>query len=368
MDKDALKEIKRITAGFKGKVKHKDMSANLTTLEEIRESFCSTCQQFFLDGKYIDRLPKIKIDRSDIQKEFSTNPITTDRLQNENILLNPEIWHYLVETKKERLLKDFQIVSDEKNNVFYFSELLTVESKALILRISKFNDGAYEKDAEKSSRHLEKLIVQNDLYSLSVLADFSEDFPDFSIHEYFLPYGLSRLESAVLLYRYDTSAKEHMNYYNQKKLPKREFDLYNQQFIPTVYKEVYPAKLAEPHFHFCEGVSSIYKLSSNPKHSKCGDGFGIGVKELCNYLIKIGFDKYKNSDEEELYQNNDFGMPFKHLSGNQFLKVLESVVDLENEPHDFLKAYGVFDSIDKINNRDMFINRDIDDRDKGNDK
>lgn len=353
MDKDALVKIKRTTAGFKGEIKHDDWSVNLRSFKEIREAFCATCQQSLLDGKYIDELHKIKIDIDKLQKEFSSIPITTDRLQTENIFLNPDIWHILVESNKERLFKNFQLVKDKKNDVVFFSELLSIveNPSALILRISTFKNNPEGKDAEIISTNLDNLILRNDITSLNDITNISKKYNDFSIHEYYLPYGLNGLKNAILLYRYDTSDVEHINYYCKEIYPKREIDLFNQQYIPTIYKIVYPDKLAQPHFHFSEGVASIYKLASNPKYSKPGDGYGIGIEQLLEYLIKIKTNNYDSSIEENLYQDNDFGMPFRHFPDDQFNKVLTNISHLNDNPHDFLVAYKTFDSIDKINDK-----------------
>ena len=353
MDKDAMIEIKRTTAGFQGEIKHDDWTVDLRSFKEIRESFCATCQQLLLDGQYIVELLIIEFDKHRLQKEFFSTPITTDRLQTETILLNPDIWHILVESNKERLFNNFQLVKDKKNDVVYFSELLSVGKNpgALILRISTFKNNPEGKDAEIISSNLDNLIMTNDITSLNDITEISKKYKDFSIHEYYLPYGLNGLKDAILLYRYDTLDVKHVNYYCEERYPEKEIDLYNQQFIPTIYKLVYPDRLAQPHFHFCEGVASIYKLASNPKHSKPGDGYGIGVDQLLEYLIKIKTKDYTSSKEENVYLNNDFGMPFRHLPDDQFKDVLTNISHLNANPHNFSTAYKTFDSIDKIHDR-----------------
>lgn len=369
-----IREIKRVTAGYdiEKDVEHGDTSENLKTTEEFREAFRATCQELLLDGNYIYELPNLKINTKAIKEKFKKVDLTEDRIQKKNILLDPDIWHTLVESEKTRVIKEQNISGDVLGTFLYYGELFAVNSNnALILRFSKFENPKSKinkNDPEIASRELFKFFapvssLKDCLKVLDVLTDISEEYKDFSIHEYFLPYGVSEegLENAVLLYRYDTSNKTHVNYYGDINPPLKKHDLDTEQFIPTVYKKVYPDKLTGPHFHFCEGISSIYKLSDNKKYSKVGDGYGIGIKHLRNYLKKIRFGEYENIQEEELYQKNDFGMPFHNREASSLSKMVRTLEILRKNPHDFRTAYDLFDKISNLN-RDKFM-----DKDKSND-
>ncbi len=347
-DLNEIAFIKRTTAGYTGPVIHNDFHTGLKTYQEFREAFRSTCQLAFLDGTYIDELHFNEINIERIVKLFQSTPITTDRLQTKQIYLNPDVWHEVVESPKEPLTKSLQVVISK--NKLFLSELLSITKdgkSALILRVTSFGDEKAVDSAQSTSQVLDTLILNNDLQSLKQINEMSKLYTDFSIHEYFLPYGFD-LESAVLLFRYDTSNVRHVNYYGELEEPKKQYELLSEQYIPTIYKIVYSPEIFESHFHFCEGIASIYKLSSNPKRSKFGEGFGISVSELASYLKKINEDKYISKFEETLYANNDFGMPFMHFPLSQRNLIYSQLSNLEKDPHNFLLAYDVFKLISLV--------------------
>jgi hypothetical protein len=302
------------------------MTSKVETQEDARTLFRMAAQEgFFSDtDDYIEVFPNLgRITIRKAIKDFMSVRIKNDRLQKRNIMLTPELWHTLVENKKElvtdRILKK---TIDVHSGQILFSQVLKLNNleqldnsidfrtncDALILRtiqfdflntstnydnkkIKKFGKRTVKKYADEFEAFFEAIDVNhfNNIYKLA------ENCKDFSIHEYYLPYGLSKegLEKAVLLTRYDHCSEKHKN-----------------SSLLKYYSMTYDPALSEPHFHFNEGFGQIYKLLTKSGQGNFGSGFAISVPALCSYLNKLKNLKNLPADARKFWKSNDFGMPF----------------------------------------------------------
>ena len=136
----------------------------------------------------------------------------------------------------------------------------------------------------------------------------------FSIHEYLLPDGYvdeKSLETAVLLFRTE-------RVYNLT----GDGIAHNNWGLPKYYEMIYPKTLTNQrvgkqlHFHFSEGVGSIYKLddvSDNKNKNNFSSGYAIPLSNIHSYIKKIYFSEYDSRQEHDFYLKNDFGLHFLYL-------------------------------------------------------
>lgn len=280
----------------------------MTPQDIVDESFDAFVQDAATDipCRYYNTLGKINISRNDIVK-FLKGRYVVRKLQKENVLLSTDVWNKVVSTRKKTIDRSYfqkfvdygvfdvsfsTIDSSSKSEKFSTPVLTTIHFD--FTNLSEFKNRYY---SAKTHKHFEKLFEQyarsNEVDAIYKIASRLEEF---SIHKYFLPCGLANMDEACLLYRYDHSYEKHKN-----------------GAMPPLYKNVYPEFIDEPHFHFTRGFGSVYKLTSKMEAKEFGCGYAIGISGLKKYLDKLNNQDFKDKKEEELYMQNDFGMPFLRL-------------------------------------------------------
>ncbi len=328
-EEELLEEFKKLEAkGEIGLTHLKNyMTGKVENQEDARTLFRMAAQEgYFSDNDdYIEVFPNLgnTTTKQKILKDFKSVRIKNDRLQKQNIMLTPELWHTLVENKKElitnRLLKR---TIDLNNGQLLFSQVFKLNNlehldtsidfrencDALILRTIQFDflntSTSYDnkkikkfgtRTVSKYSREFDAFIESADDDNFNSLYDLANRCKDFSIHEYYLPYGLNKegLEKAVLLMRYDHCSERHKN-----------------SSLLKYYSMVYDPALSEPHFHFNEGFGQIYKLLTKSGQGNFGSGFAISASALHAYLNKLKNLKSLPAETRKFWKSNDFGMPF----------------------------------------------------------
>ena len=302
------------------------MGSELKKQEDTRSLYRMAAQE--LDAsptdEYLEVFPNIgKTDLYALRKKFAKLKIKNDRLQQRNIMITPEMWHTLVEATKEVLTDNtFKTSIDLATGQMVFSELLRVKNletlddtishrkdcDALILRTIQFDflntPEDYEsgkikkytkKELKKSSRSFERFLRAATKQDFDAIYEMAENCLNFSIHEYYLPYGFNKygLERAVLLLRYDHCFERHKN-----------------SVMPKYYDLFYPTSVEEPHFHFNEGFGQIYKLLTSSGQGNFGSGYAIGLSNLYAYLGILNNLGDLPNEKRKFIENNDFGMPF----------------------------------------------------------
>ena len=108
------------------------MTSKVETQEDARTLFRIAAQEgYFSDtDDYIEVFPNLgKITKRKAIKDFMSVRIKNDRLQKRNIMLTPELWHTLVENKKElvtdRILKK---TIDVHSGQILFSQVLKLNN------------------------------------------------------------------------------------------------------------------------------------------------------------------------------------------------------------------------------------------------
>ena len=304
----------------------KHLTSKVDTQEDARTLFRMAAQEADLSStdEYIEVFPNLgKIEEHCARRDFRATQISTDRLQQRNIMLSPELWHTIVENTKTPLTDRILRKSVDRSKgqilfsqIFKLSNLETLDNTiahrkdcdALILRTIQMDflntSENYEKkriktfkkeDMRKYSREFDAFIEAADGRLFNDIYKIADCCLDFSIHEYYLPFGLSTegLRKAVLLMRYDHCSDKHKN-----------------SALPKHYSLVYDAALSEPHFHFNEGFGQIYKLLTRNGQGNFGAGFAIGLPSLNAYLNKLQTLKDMPAATKKLWLQNDFGMPF----------------------------------------------------------
>lgn len=333
---DLLEHLKKIEEKGELGLSHlkSHMTGKIQTQEDARTLFRMAAQEAELSSsdEYIEVFPNLgEQSIKTLRKTFKSLRIETDRLQKRNIMITPELWHTLVENEKELVSSLFLKKSiDYKSGQILFSQIFKLNNlenldqtvshrkncDAVILRTIQFDFLNSSKNYENkkikkfNKRNLEKYSQNLDLFFNSVNGKYFNDIYniadnclDFSIHEYYLPYGFSEegLEKAVLLMRYDHCSETHKN-----------------SSLLKYYSKLFQPKLSEPHFHFNEGFGQIYKLLTKKGNNNFGSGFAIGVPELCAYLDKLKELSTLPDEERKFWESNDFGMPFlKFLNDDQ---------------------------------------------------
>ena len=281
----------------------------------IDQSFSTLMEDLSFDipMKYVNEPRQFKIDKKQ-QDNIFTVAVSTDRHQNKNILLSPELWHMVMETPKQKIGNDrFRMKIDRNNLRVNFARLsaktLDNDEKITLPVMTTiqfdFNHNAqgrfefvkYMCEAQNKFKNL--LSSKKSFNYIDELVEISKKTQNFSIHEYYLPDGITTnaLSNATLLMRYDRCEAKHKN-----------------GSIPKLYKAVFPDYVEEPHFHFNCGFGGIYKLTNEKETNMVGVGYAIGASGLHDYLQKLQTGEYKDKEEQELYLNNDFGMPFLQIS------------------------------------------------------
>ncbi|MBE5739055.1 MAG: hypothetical protein E7354_04955 [Clostridiales bacterium] len=241
--------------------------------------------------------------------EFLADTIDTDELQSRNILLTSDMWRSVVLSEKTSLTNGyFQRDVDDNNMRINYSDLSATPIDGdrvgnVVLTSIQFDfmpeesENGYFNILGSSMEFNEKLFSKaSESTDVGAIYDTAELARDFSIHKYYLPEGVSDTANASLLFRYDHCRKKHKN-----------------GSMPPLYKCIYPAFVEEPHFHFNSGFGGIYKLTNSNESGNYGVGYAIGVSGLQAYLNKLFSGKYDSPQEEKLYTQNDFGMPFLFL-------------------------------------------------------
>lgn len=345
---DAMREI----------ISHED----LTTQTDINDAFDALLLNSFDEFKDINlytEFPKIK-KPTKIQAKDAIERITyISRLQKKNIQILSSMWYKLMFAKKEVL--DTEILQkclDESTGLLNVSILQrgqvhsTYNNRSytrnpLFVTTIQFKlpplDEQFEKgtiDSFHSFQLIKKLMRSNEFTTVESLAEIADKFNNFSIHEYYLPDGLSKesLDNALLLFRYDHDYRRHRN-----------------KILPPMYSDVYSEEVNEPHYHFNSSFGSLYGLSDKPKKNNVGAGYAISVTELINYLRKL-----RDAKPTDFISNNDYGMPFLHYkkskSSTNTLNINDLIEQLDRL--DFNNYYAKTDKafliackiFDKINN------------------
>lgn len=319
---DKLENNGELGVGYLKKV----ISSDIQNQMDARSLFRMAAQEgeFSDTDVYLETFPNLpSIDYLDIRRKFETYAINRGRLQQKNIMITPEMWHILVENPKDCISGKFMKKTVDKgrgqimfSQLFALPNLESLDSSiahrkncdALILRTIQFDffnvSTDYEEKTEKRftkeevqnlSRYYDNFIRDADETMFNNIYKIAEDCLDFSIHEYYLPYGFSLqgLKNAVLLMRYDHCSDKHIN-----------------SVLPKYYNSAYNNSITQPHFHFNEGLGQIYKLLTKNGQGNFGSGFAIGAPDLVGYLNKLTGKKELTGQERSLILNNDFGMPF----------------------------------------------------------
>lgn len=319
---DRLDARGELGAGYVKKL----MGSELRKQEDARSLFRMAAQEIDADvtDEYLEVFPNLgKIDKDAVRKKFAKLKIKSDRLQQRNIMLTPEMWHILVESPKEPLTENvFKTSVDLTTGQVVFSELLKVgnlekldssishrqDCDALVLRTIQFDflntPEDYEsgkikkftkKELKKSSRQFEKFLRAATKQNFEEIYAMADSCLNFSIHDYYLPYGFSKegLERAVLLMRYDHCYEKHKN-----------------SIMPKYYDLFFSSSVEEPHFHFNEGFGQIYKLLTTSGQGNFGSGYAIGLSNLYAYLGILNNLNSLPSERRKFVETNDFGMPF----------------------------------------------------------
>jgi len=288
----------------------KIIPSEIQSQEDARSLFKMVAQEanFSDTDEYIETFPHLPpINHSEIKRKFENYAITRGRLQNRNIMISPEMWHTLVENSKKCITSKYLKKTVDKNKgQIMFSQLFTLPNletlddtishrkncDALILRTIQFDFFNFSNDYEEGSL---KKIHQIDTLKLSWFYDafiksanqnsfnniyeIAEKCLDFSIHEYYLPFGFSfeGLKKAVLLMRYDHCRDKHIN-----------------SILPKYYGSAFKPSVSDPHFHFNEGFGQVYKLLTKKGQANYGSGFAIGIPELVTYLNKLSYSDCKS--------------------------------------------------------------------------
>lgn len=277
-----------------------------------------------INCKVFDADKKTKFERKDLES-FIYSSLNTDRLQKNNILLSSGLWMQATTSPKINISNNsFQRSVDEYLKRLNFSEIsASVDTKNQTISyptlttvqfdFKKLSQDEAKTVSDVSKFYFDKLFSKcvddktpQAIYNAAALSQ------DFSIHKYYLPNGAnsSQQDDACLLFRYDHCPFKHKN-----------------GSMPPLYKSVYPESVSEPHFHFTSGFGSVYKLTNKNEENTFGVGYAIGVSGLKDYLEKILYGNYSSQKEEELYSENDFGMPFLSMLKEERVQELVQVYD-----------------------------------------
>ena len=305
---------KKITEKENGKIKSVTHPQKL-----VDENFHALMQDLLTEipVKYIEKEQQADLSNKKVL-EFLANTQETDRFQSENVILSTDLWHKLMETPKKNICSNYfrRSIDKDKHRVNY-SELsvLNDDSALPVMTTLQFDFENSSKTSSNLRSYVNKsMSTFNDLLSLgdsykdpNQIKNLAEETDDYSIHQYYLPAGISNdaLPQATLLMRYDHCFAKHKN-----------------GSMPPLFKNVFPEYVEEPHFHFNCGFGGIYKLTNDSKTNNVGVGYAIGVTQLHDYLTKLYNKEYASEEEKELYENNDFGMPFLklHQESNELLE------------------------------------------------
>ena len=319
---DALEQKGKLGFGYLKKL----ATSQLLNQTDARSLFRMTAQEgsFSSSDEYLETFPNLPpFNYANTIRKFQNYVITRNRLQHRNIMITPEMWHTLVENQKVSITSNFfKKTVDPIRGQIMFSQLFMLpnlevldssishrkDCYGLILRTIQFDflnsssdyeDGKSikfkEADLENMAKNYDLFIKCADQTAINNIYDIAEKCFDFSIHEYYLPYGfsLSGLNKAVLLMRYDHCRDKHKN-----------------SVLPKFYDKVYTPSVVQPHFHFNEGFGQIYKMLTKNGQGNFGSGFAIGLPDLIAYLNDLKALDTLPKQDQKLLSNNDFGMPF----------------------------------------------------------
>ena len=318
-----------------------------------------------INCKVFDAAKKTNYSQEDVSN-FISSSLNTDRLQKNNVLLSSELWRQVTLAPKTNISNGcFQKTVDEDLKRLNFSELSAVTHNAgqtishPTLTTIQFDFKQMSSDEAKNLNEtsqfyfdtlFSKYATDNSPYALYNTAAHTLDF---SIHKYYLPNGINpqQTDDACLLFRYDHCSAKHKN-----------------GAMPPLYKNVYPDFVEEPHFHFTSGFGSIYKLNNKNEGHTFGVGYAIGVSGLKDYIGKILSKDYSSEEEQTLYTENDFGMPFlsmlKEEKYMELIQVYEGLDTLQqsyenNDQETELKAaYGISNAICSTEQKDLIYNQE----------
>ena len=313
-----------------------------------------------INCKVFDTDKKTTYSQKDISN-FISSSLKTDRLQRNNILLSSNLWKQVTLALKTNISNDcFQKTIDEDLKRLNFSELSAVSHNRNqtisypTLTTIQFDFKQMSSDEAKQLNEVSqfyfdtlfsKCATEESPYALYNTASHALDF---SIHKYYLPNGISSQQTsdACLLFRYDHCPIKHKN-----------------GAMPLLYKNVYPEFVAEPHFHFTSGFGSIYKLTNKNEEHTFGVGYAIGVSGLKDYIGKILKNEYSSEEEQCLYTENDFGMPFLSMLKEERypeliqvyegLDVLQQAYESKDQELELQAAYGISNAICNTEQKDL---------------
>lgn len=290
-----------------------------------------------LNANYINEVPENNSNRANKIKikSFLYFNLNTDRLQQKNILLTSALQYKLLTCKKRIMsigLYNRSIDTTKKvcNYSYLLKGIINQNEKDVVVYFVNTIQFNY-KNAKSTYIHsltkqqvvnFEKLFYSNEPARINEILFLADKVDNFSIHQYFLPYGLesNTITDAVLLYRCDHTDAKHINYNSS-----------NNNTAPVSYTALYPPYVEYPHFHFTTSFGSIYKLKSNQQSNNFGVGYAIDALQLKEYLIHL-----LNKDVP-LYDDFDFGMPFK------------SLIDTKEIPC-IIRIKKLIRTLDKLNN------------------
>lgn len=342
-------------------IKDYDDDESLTPQDVVDMSYDATLQElmFSIDCKVYDESHITAINNG-IISQFLQKTIDTAVLQSKNILLTSSFWMDVVKSPKtNQSLGYFQRVVDSDNLRINYSELSARNVgknliKDPVLTTIQFDfeqnaDGTIDieriatKEAELYDKLFSKASEDTDVGAIYNTAALAKDF---SIHKYYLPDGVSNIDNATLLIRYDHCSLKHKN-----------------GSMPKLYKEVYPEYVDEPHFHFNSGFGGLYKLDSKSQVHNYGVGYAIGVTGLTNYLTKLYNNVYKDENERKLYTENDFGMPFLSILNTEgpdrigelisHLEILQLAIELQSDSLEITTAYNFTNIISNTEEKNL---------------
>lgn len=297
-------------------------SGELHNQQEVNEAYDALIQTASeeLGATYLYDFPTKfgSIDRNDILDFIRTN-IRTDRLQKENILLSSKMRYALLACPKEMLyIGSYQRSIDPVHRRFNYSYLsrgrVTIPDKnhagktrtvfvyflnTMQFELEKKNSSKANNMLKEQFRLFAKLMEYGDPANIDEVEFLAEKAENFSVHQYYLPYGLEHgsIKDGVLLYRYDHDSRKHINY-----------NLNNNGTMPQFYTMVYPDHVEAPHFHFPTTMGNLYKLSAKNALHNYGVGYALDVNQLQTYLNNLLYSNTK------YFQENDFEMPFLKIA------------------------------------------------------
>lgn len=340
----------------------------LVLQDVVDMSYDATIQElvFAADCKFYDQSHQQIFDKN-VFESLVSKTSETNRLQEKNVLLTSSFWMDVVTAPKKNITTGYRLRTiDNDNKRINYSDLSAIPTsrRSIMLPVLTTIQFDFEENPDKTINPEDIVFKEREswhrLFSkyarrsdVDAICDTAENAMDFSIHKYYLPGAVDKVEDSTLLIRYDHCSLKHKN-----------------GSMPKLYKEVYPTAVNEPHFHFNSGFGGIYKLTNDNAQHNFGVGYAISVTGLKTYLEKLYTGNYESASERRLYTENDFGMPFlrifsdggaKKISGIlSNLKALQYAIEKEDKSAELFIAMRIMDKCTNTSGRNLEYEGGID--------